>query len=334
MNEMIVIKENELVDEGRVGEIVVEINAIRKQTMTHVLYASVEIGRLLCEAKEKMPHGAFGPWLAENFSYSQSSANNLMRLYRNYGEPDQLDIFFAEGERAELFGDLTPSQAIALLGMPEPERKRFVQEHDMEKTSVRDIEAEVKARREAERHAEELESELESERLARESEKEKAEKDLSEARKLVEDLKKQYDKKPDLAEEKKKLKEKAERDLQKKLTEAKRELEEKLSSEQKKRGELEGQLSEIAHKTKETLKAEYESRIAELEERAKSAESKLQRAGNVHVQKFAVLFEQFQNDHKALLSIIEDLKKEGETESADKLSGALAKILAVMQGGS
>ena len=70
MNEMVVVTENAITDGARVGEIVIEINAIRKQTMTQMLYASVEIGRLLCEAKEKVPHGSFGAWLSDNFSYS------------------------------------------------------------------------------------------------------------------------------------------------------------------------------------------------------------------------------------------------------------------------
>lgn len=329
MNEAVVIKENDIVDEARVGEIVIEINAIRRQTMTQMLYASVEIGRLLCEAKEKMPHGSFGAWLSDNFSYSQSTANNLMRLFKNYGEPDQLDMFFAEGERIELFGNLTPSQAIALLGLPEPERKEFVQTHDMENTSVRDIEAEVKARKEAEKKIEELEGNLaakEDEKAAAQSMIEALEKELERAKAevLKVDAKAEADR---IKEEKKKLKEKMEKELEKKLAGAKAELEAKLTEEQKKNGELEKKMTSLVHDTKETLKKEYDDQIAALEERARQAEAKLERAGNSLVQKFALVFEQLQNDYKALVSIIDDVRREGDEESAGKLSGALEKIL-------
>lgn len=322
MNEMVVVTENAITDGARVGEIVIEINAIRKQTMTQMLYASVEIGRLLCEAKEKVPHGSFGAWLSDNFSYSQSTANNLMKLYKNYGEPDQLDMFFAEGERIELFGNLTPSQAIALLGLPEPERKEFVQTHDMENTSVRDIEAEIKARKEAEKRSRELEERLEAQTVANKA----LQKTLEEAQNSAA----QVDAKADearLKEEKKKLKEKMEKELEKRVAAAKAELEGKLSEEQKKNGELEGQLTSLVHNTKETLKKEYGDQIAALEERARQAEAKLERAGNSLVQKFALIFEQFQNDYKSLVSIIDDVRREGDEESAEKLSGALEKIL-------
>lgn len=344
MNEAVVIKENDIVDEARVGEIVIEINAIRRQTMTQMLYASVEIGRLLCEAKEKMPHGSFGVWLSDNFSYSQSTANNLMKLYRNYGEPDQLDMFFAEGERIELFGNLTPSQAIALLGIPEPERKEFVQTHDMDKMSVRDIEAEVKARKEAEKRVEELEYDLSAknteklaaqamvEALKKEYEKKvgELEKDLETARSEAS----QIDAKAEaerIKEEKKKLKDKMEKELEKKVADAKAELEAKLTQEQKKNGELSEQLTSLVQKTKETLKEEYGKQISSLEERAKQAEEKLERAGNSLVQKFAVIFEQFQTDFKSLCSIIAQMKNEGDADSAEKLSAALGKIVSSMK---
>ena len=322
MNEMVVVTENEMTDGARVGEIVIEINAIRRQTMTQMLYASVEIGRLLCEAKEKMPHGSFGAWLSDNFSYSQSTANNLMRLFKNYGEPDQLDMFFAEGERIELFGNLTPSQAIALLGLPEPERKEFVQTHDMENTSVRDIEAEIKARKEAEQRSRELEERLEAQTVANKALQKTLEEAQNSAAQAYANTEAER-----LKEEKKKLKEKMEKELEKRVAAAKAELEGKLSEEQKKNGELSAQLTDMVHKTKETIKLEYESQIAELEERAQRAEAKLERAGNSHVQKFALVFEQFQNDYKALVSIIDDVKREGDEESAGKLSGALEKIL-------
>ena len=124
-------------------DIALEINVIKRRLAQETLLAACEIGRLLHRAKDKVPHGMWGEWLEENVAYSQSTANNLMRLYREYGEREQLD-FFAEN-RMEIFGNLSQSQAVALLSVPYEKRKEFVETHDMEKTSVRDIEAELAA---------------------------------------------------------------------------------------------------------------------------------------------------------------------------------------------
>ncbi|MBQ9995610.1 MAG: DUF3102 domain-containing protein, partial [Clostridia bacterium] len=69
--------------------IAAEINTIKRTTAKYVLEQSIEIGRLLCEAKEAVPHGEWGHWLEENCAYSTSNANNLMRIYTEYGEDDE-----------------------------------------------------------------------------------------------------------------------------------------------------------------------------------------------------------------------------------------------------
>ena len=118
-----------------------EINAIKKQTTQICLRATIEVGRLLCEAKELVPYGSWGDWLRENVGYSQSNANNLMRIFREYGTGAQLDIF--SEDRLSIFEGITPTQALALTALPEPERREFVKTHDMDTTSVRDIQAEI-----------------------------------------------------------------------------------------------------------------------------------------------------------------------------------------------
>ena len=124
-------------------EIALEINVIKWRRALETFLAAVEIGKLLVKAKEKVPHGMWGDWLSENVAYSQSTANNLMRLFKEYGEQEQLDCF--EENRMAIFGNLSQSQAVALLGFSYEKRKEYVETHDMEKTSVRDIEADVAA---------------------------------------------------------------------------------------------------------------------------------------------------------------------------------------------
>lgn len=337
-------EDNVILDEIRCDEIVIEINTIRRQAMTQMLYASVEIGRLLCEAKDKLPHGMWGEWLENNFAYSQSTANNFMKLYRNYGDGDgeQIDMFFSADCKMDIFGNLTPSQAIALLGMPERERVEYVQTHNMESTSVRDIESEIKARQLAEKRADEAEA------LAREykSDIETAESEVEEARRTVEELKRQYEEKEkrfseeleaakttpvlNLKEEKRKIKEKLTADFEKKLATEKKVLEDKLGESEKQSGELAERLERAKSEAARELEAEYNQKMLFLEQRAQEAESKLACAGNSAVQKFAVHFELFQSEYNTLTHLLADLRQEGD-ENADKLRAALSQIIYAMK---
>ncbi len=120
----------------------IQINTIKRETARICLAASVEIGRILVLAKEAVPHGEWGNWLEENVNYSQSTAGNLMKLYREYGEQSQIDFF--EVNKMEIFGSLSPSQALALLALPSVEaRQEFVETHEMEELSVRELEKEI-----------------------------------------------------------------------------------------------------------------------------------------------------------------------------------------------
>ena len=62
-----------------------EINLIKDQTRKLVLSNSILIGKKLKEVKEMLEPGQFGKWLTEAVDFSQSTANNLMRVYEEYG---------------------------------------------------------------------------------------------------------------------------------------------------------------------------------------------------------------------------------------------------------
>lgn len=123
-------------------EIACEINIIKANVLRTALQGAIDVGRLLCEAKDVVPHGEWGAWLEENVSYSTTTANDLMRLYREYND-DQIKLFGRSNE--ELYGKLSVSQALALLALPAPVREEFVETHDMEDLSVRDLREEVNA---------------------------------------------------------------------------------------------------------------------------------------------------------------------------------------------
>ena len=59
-----------------------EINTIKRQVQETMIAGSLRIGEKLQEAKSLVPQGEWGKWLEENVEYSQSTAENLMKLYR------------------------------------------------------------------------------------------------------------------------------------------------------------------------------------------------------------------------------------------------------------
>lgn len=113
--------------------IAAEINSIKDQAGRMLLYRSVEIGRRLTEAKSMVKHGEWGKWLENSVSYSQSTANKLMRLYEEYGA--KLTAA-RDGSNSDSYPNLSYTQAIILLGVPEEERESFMAENDVANMST------------------------------------------------------------------------------------------------------------------------------------------------------------------------------------------------------
>lgn len=149
------------VDSGKTPDILAaEIRTIKAQTGRMVLNASIEVGRRLTEAKAKLPHGSWGEYLKNEVDYSPSQAQNLMRVFREYGS-DQQSLFGGEA-KSQTFGKLTYSKALSLLVIPdEEERERFAVENDVEHMSVRELNEALKARNEAQEAATTAQAEAE-----------------------------------------------------------------------------------------------------------------------------------------------------------------------------
>ena len=95
-----------------------------------------QLGKLLTEAKSMVGHGGWAEYLEKEVSYSQSTANNFMRLYEAYGE---------FGPNPQTFGNLGASKALELLALPEGQREEFAESHDVESMSVRELKAQIAA---------------------------------------------------------------------------------------------------------------------------------------------------------------------------------------------
>jgi hypothetical protein len=142
--------------------IAAEINHIKDQTKFMMLNNSIEIGRRLTEAKQQLQHGEWGSWLADKVEFSKTTANNLMRIFEEYGN-DQLALFGETGAKSQALGSLSYSQAVALLAIPSDDREQFIEENDAATMSTRELQQAIKERdqaREEKEQAEEKSKEL------------------------------------------------------------------------------------------------------------------------------------------------------------------------------
>lgn len=116
-----------------------EIRSLTTQARSITLWYGIEIGRRLTEAKEMVNHGEWLPFLEQQTDFSQPTASRFMRLYKEYGA-DQNSLFGAESKYATL-NNLSISNALRLLAIPEEERESFAAENDLENKSAREVEA-------------------------------------------------------------------------------------------------------------------------------------------------------------------------------------------------
>lgn len=125
-----------------------EIRTLHRQAQCMVLGYAIEIGRRLKEAKAMLDHGQWGPWLREEVDFSQSSANNFMRIFEEYGAR-QVSLFGDANSQA--LGNLPYTHALRLLALPAEERESFAEEHHAEELSTRELEKLIRERDEARR---------------------------------------------------------------------------------------------------------------------------------------------------------------------------------------
>ena len=137
----------EAAQERTVEIVTMEILALDRQVGQMLLGYAIEIGRRLIEAKSMLPHGSWGTYIRDRLGYSQSTANNLMRVFEAYGKPQQ-SLFGAEAN-SQALANLSYTKALRLLSLPDDERETFVKENHVEDMSTRELEAALRERDEA-----------------------------------------------------------------------------------------------------------------------------------------------------------------------------------------
>ena len=116
--------------------------------------AILTIGRCLTEAKQSLPHGEWLPWLNERVELSERTAQKFMKLAREWSNPNTL-------------ADLGASKALMLLALPESERERFAEDHNVIDMSARQLEQAIRERKEAQEAAARAEAEAKTAEEAR-----------------------------------------------------------------------------------------------------------------------------------------------------------------------
>ena len=325
--ESVIIKPNNTPSRD-ISQITSEINELRRQaTCIQVAYA-VEIGRRLTEAKSVLPHGRWGEWLKEEVDFSQSTANNLMKLFEEYGD-SQISLFGAVSN-SQTIGNLPYSKALQLLSIPAEEREAFAEEVHADQISVRELKAAIAERDRAREEFEKMKAineELEERVNEAESAKEDAEEKAKSADELSTKIKELQRLKDDADERNAKLQEdlkeakKNPKIPKSKLEELKAEAEAaaKAAADE----ELEKQLSDAKHAAQKAF-ADLDiarKKSEDAEKQLVEAQRQLKTA-NPAVTEIKVLFEELQ---KSALHIKSKIAKIGETdpEIAQKLGSAM-----------
>lgn len=131
---------------ANLNQIVAEIKFFENQAVVSYW----EIGKRLSQAKGQLNHGEWQSWIDENLGYSYDTANNLIKVYNQYPNIDT-------------YQHLNFSKVLALTSIKDEEdRQNFIDSHEVEDMTTRELQAEIKEYKESLRAKEEELNEINS----------------------------------------------------------------------------------------------------------------------------------------------------------------------------
>jgi hypothetical protein len=163
---------NDLTNAGNVGGLSIVENLAReaRHYSEQTSFNMLQLGRVLTEAKELVPHGEWAKWVGENADVDIRGAQYFMQCYATYG----LDPEMAK---------LGQSKLRSMLALTDGQREKLLAENDVQNMSVRKLKDEVRKAREEEQEkareavaAEKVNAAKMAESAARKAEKETREK--------------------------------------------------------------------------------------------------------------------------------------------------------------
>lgn len=105
-----------------------EIITLKNQTAQNI----IQIGYKLIEAKERLSYGEWGDWLRNRIDFSQRTANQFMRIAKEFGSNSQA------------ISNLEITKVGLLLDVPTEKREEFIEKHDLKSMSTREIKKVIK----------------------------------------------------------------------------------------------------------------------------------------------------------------------------------------------
>lgn len=293
-----------------IDTVTAEIIVIRDQTARTIKTGMIEIGRRLEEAKEMVPQGEWLHYLQEVLHFKPSTAQNYMRIAREFGDGQiALDGMSA----TELFGELGYSQLVPLLGLPDEDRRQLAEQNDLPEMSSREIKKLVddyKAAQAAEQHAQDKAAQ------AAEAE-EKAAKAAEKAAKKAEDEIHARE----AAEARMREMEEQVADLMRQLREKPIEVKAEVVPD-----------SELLERAREQVRAETEDALRDARERAEAANAALEQAKNPSVHQVNFLFGELRGVSERLDAAFEKLREQ-QPETAGKFGEVIGRWLAQAAAG-
>lgn len=105
-----------------------EIITLKNQTAENMIL----MGQKFIEAKKLIPHGEWGNWLENKVGFSQRTANQFMRIAKEYISNSQA------------ISNLDATKIYLLLELPIEEREEFVNQNDLQNISTREMKKKLK----------------------------------------------------------------------------------------------------------------------------------------------------------------------------------------------
>lgn len=279
-----------------------EIHTIRDNVARVFMDGVVQIGRRLEEAKQLVPQGEWLSYLDTQLGYKPSTAQNYMRIAREFGDGQ---IGLSGKSPSDFFGNLGYSQLLPLLGLPEEEREQLAEENDLADMSSREIQALVKERDEAKAAAAAAQEEMGH----MQDKLEDADKDLSDYQHKLHDAKQQVKQQKEAA----KANAQTAAELRRKLNEL---------------AEKANQPRDLTDEEREALRAEVAAEqaaaVQAAEARAAEAQARLEKVKNPAAQKVNFLFGELCEYWSRLQEALQVLGRSDE-EAAGKMSKAIVE---------
>ena len=275
-----------------------EIHTIRDNVAKVFMDGVVQIGRRLEEAKQLVPQGEWLAYLDKELGYKPSTAQNYMRIAREFGDAQ---IGLSGKTPGDFFGQLGYSQLLPLLGLPEEEREQLAEEHDLAGMSSREIQALVRERDEAKASADKLKSSLE---------KKTQEAGTLEAKLRDETTRAQA------AEQASKANAQTAADLQRQLHELAEKADQPREMTEEERAAL-----------RDEIAAEQAEAVQAAEARASEALAKLEKVKNPAAHKVNFLFGELSEDWNRLRAALHELEQT-DGEAAGKMRAAITGTVA------